>query len=463
MSKLLIWFHTLPDDVLLDAEGSLLDAEGSLLDAEGSNAVQNTLMSVYQQDDTEKSISRVFKGSLKDFLDNKSDYVSTERIIVWLPAKTVLYHQLTVPSRSRSRIRQALPFLLEDYLLEDSEQYFFALGNIKNGQCNVAIIRRNLLNFLWQQFARYRLPVSVLTSEAFMFSEQFIEQEGQWSIRSQADELIVCDNKELAFNANFNNAEIFLNSLFIKYFSEPQDSDLNVDTEGNSAYLQTAQKLIVLETDNDKTLMEQVCDQAEQNHIPYEIKTAQFQAERGLNYWPVKNTGINLLQDEFQLNKLKQSKLPYLKVLLFLFVIGVFSQVLFMTYQWYYYEHELTRLEQQVEDEFFGLFPDAKRLIDVRVQTLNRLNSLTSGQSQQKTFLSLLLQAGYLLKKLNGIELVNLRYNDNQLTIEVRSREFIFKRLKQQLSGNAQLRVTEQSSSKDEKGIHTVLNFQYID
>ena len=338
--------------------------------------------------------------------------------------------------------------------MEDSEQYFFALGSIKNSQCNVAIIRRNLLEFLWQQFSRYKLPVSVLTSEAFMFSEAFIEQEGQWSIRSQADELIVCDNKERAFNTDHNNTEIFLNRLFKQYFSEPQEQ---------SVHSQAAQQLIVLETDNDKAVMEQVCALAEQNHIPYEIKAAQFMTEQELNYWPVKNTGINLLQDEFQLNKLKQSKLPYLKGLLFLFVIGLFSQVLFMTYQWYYYEHELTRLEQQIEDEFFSLFPDAKRLIDVRVQTLNRLNSLTSGQSQQRTFLNLLLQAGYLLKKLNGIELVNLRYNDNRLTIEVSSREFIFNRLQQQLSGRTQLRVTEQSSSKDEKGIHTVLDFQYVD
>lgn len=438
MSKLLIWFQTLADE--LDRIVEPFEPH--------SDTLQHCLLSAYQVDDKNRQSNLVFSGSLNEFLDNKNLYETIKDVIVYLPAKTILYKQLKVPSGSRNRIKQALPFLLEDYLLEDSKNYFFVPGSIHKGQCNAAIISRRVMDFLGQIFSRYKLPVSMLTSEMFIALDQELEQDASWVIQSQGDDYYIIHNNELAYAIDYNNIGLLFERLLCNTSKESDANSVSVsETE-----------LVLLESDNNVTAMDRIRKLAQQCPLNYSLRKVPFQTDRGLLYWPVKKQGINLLQDDYQLKNQNQSRLPYLKMLLILTGFWLLSQALFMTYQWYYYDRQEKQLEQQLENEFFSLFPEARRLIDVRVQTTNRLSNLTSGQNHQQGFLNLLAQVGSQLKTFKGIELININYNNRTLLIELRSREFIFNRLKARLSSNSGLIVTELSSSKDDQGIHSVIS-----
>lgn len=65
---------------------------------------------------------------------------------VWTPAADTLLTNANIPSRSRARILQALPYALEDQLLDEPETLHFAYVREANGSLAVAVTRKARLN-----------------------------------------------------------------------------------------------------------------------------------------------------------------------------------------------------------------------------------------------------------------------------------------------------------------------------
>src|SRR6267378_4338708 len=68
---------------------------------------------------------------------------SAEDIIVWTPAAETLLLRARLPTRSPSKIAQALPFALEDQLIDAPEKLHFAFTREADGTLAVAVTRRD--------------------------------------------------------------------------------------------------------------------------------------------------------------------------------------------------------------------------------------------------------------------------------------------------------------------------------
>lgn len=65
---------------------------------------------------------------------------------VWTPAGDTLLTRATLPTRSRARIMQALPYALEDQLLDEPENLHFAYVHEPDGALAVAVTKKTRLN-----------------------------------------------------------------------------------------------------------------------------------------------------------------------------------------------------------------------------------------------------------------------------------------------------------------------------
>jgi general secretion pathway protein L len=76
--------------------------------------------------------------------------VDGHRVVVLVPATAVIATQAEVPAASASRLRQMLPYSLEEMLAEDVEQLAFAVGRrLASGAVSVAIVaKQNLTAWL---------------------------------------------------------------------------------------------------------------------------------------------------------------------------------------------------------------------------------------------------------------------------------------------------------------------------
>jgi general secretion pathway protein L len=81
------------------------------------------------------------QGRLAD-LDVLPDTVRAARLQVWVPAAETVLLRANLPTRSRSRIRKALPFALEDQLLDPPESLNFSHVANADGSLAVAVTAR---------------------------------------------------------------------------------------------------------------------------------------------------------------------------------------------------------------------------------------------------------------------------------------------------------------------------------
>src|SRR3977135_2235417 len=65
-----------------------------------------------------------------------------EEIVVWTPAGETLLLRARLPTRSTAKIAQALPYALEEQLIEPPERLHFAFAQEADGALAVAVTRR---------------------------------------------------------------------------------------------------------------------------------------------------------------------------------------------------------------------------------------------------------------------------------------------------------------------------------
>src|SRR6266705_6692853 len=65
-----------------------------------------------------------------------------EEIVVWTPAAETLLLHAQLPTRSAAKIAQALPYALEEQLIEPPERLHFAYAHEPDGALAVAVTRR---------------------------------------------------------------------------------------------------------------------------------------------------------------------------------------------------------------------------------------------------------------------------------------------------------------------------------
>src|SRR5438309_215296 len=92
-----------------------------------------------------------------------------EEIIVWTPAAETLFLRARLPTRSTAKIVQALPFALEEQLIDPPERLHFAFAHEADGALAVAVTRRERMESWLGALKRAYIPAAALLA-AWLFA-----------------------------------------------------------------------------------------------------------------------------------------------------------------------------------------------------------------------------------------------------------------------------------------------------
>jgi general secretion pathway protein L len=108
--------------------------------------------------------SGVSRGAVAD----AADMAAQRRVFTLAPADKVLLTSVTLPIRNQAKLRQALPFALEEQVAEDLDKLHFAAGRrTSEGETPVAIVRRDDMGEWLDRLRKGGLePVAVLAEQA---------------------------------------------------------------------------------------------------------------------------------------------------------------------------------------------------------------------------------------------------------------------------------------------------------
>ncbi len=130
-------------------------------------------------------------------------------LLVLVPGRDVSIARVALPSGSRQRLRQALPFALEEQLVEDVDHYHFALGSkLDDGAWLAAAVARDRMASWMDELAEAGLNPDALLPEPLLLPQP--AGEDQANVLLDADRALVRVGAAQAFEADLSDLDVLL-------------------------------------------------------------------------------------------------------------------------------------------------------------------------------------------------------------------------------------------------------------
>jgi len=336
--------------------------------------------------------AEVGRGALAQIAPPEGEYET----VVFVPAIDVVLASAQLPVQRRSQLVQAVPYALEDQLIDDIETLHVALGSQDDsGRVNAAVVAQaTMQNWLSQ------LKDAGIEPDAIVPDVLALERvNGNWSalhmpgdiycLRSGDETGFACDANSLSLMASRHANEI--NNL-------PDAIDVVECGEAASAGADL------------KTGMD----------VPVNMKPCNGDALVSLITGYSSDRGINLRQGAFkaatQLLRGRKRWLPAAAMLMAWFVLEAGSTV----YEVQQLKSSGEEYQQKITSLFKQTFPKVKRVVDVQKQAALELKALRENTQQVKSgYIELMAKLAPALGGNNPAEIQKLSYRNNGLEVEV--------------------------------------------
>ena len=320
-----------------------------------------------------------------------TNIASNKEIILIVPAEDVLLTSTQLPKMSRSKLIQALPFALEEQLIDDIDTLHFAPIDKKNDD---------------------NLPVAVVSKEKM---QMWLSQCQEWKIT--VDMLIpltlALPVTENAWHVFIHETAVVRTNTYFGFACEiPNLSQLITLTLANNTEIP---EIIYLHNFTGKSITRNL-------NIAIDVKEEMHKAEKMLtiaaatleNYPP-----INLLQGSFRNknSKFTQTK-QLLKILTYLGIAALVLLIAYPTVSYIILKPRLSELSTGIKEIYQRNFPNSKTMVAPQMRLEEKLQAL-GGNTTQNKFLFIL---GYIGKAKNhtpSIQFKRMDYVNNQLTLEL--------------------------------------------
>jgi general secretion pathway protein L len=342
-------------------------------------------------------------GSRGEALDSGSAPLAslphTDACELVIPAELVLLTHAALPRGNRQKMRQLMPYAIEDKLVSDPDTVHVAAGAaLPDGTIALAAVDKT-----WLAQVLARLNAAGLHPRS-AWPETLLPA------LPSAGWVMVWDGHN-GFLRSGTQAGLSLD-------------DGSVDLPPAALVLSVAEARAAASL--PKVLQLRLCAEASSPDLDAWSRELSVPLELGAPWLPLQQPdipsgGINLLQGAFASSKLARDWWPALRVPLILTGLLLLVQIGATTAEWAQLKHEKQQLQTAMEQQFRAAFPDARMVVDAPLQMQRNLADLrgASGQLMPGDFLPLLARAATALDADSRNRLRTAHYDAGQLRLEV--------------------------------------------
>jgi len=313
------------------------------------------------------------------------------RVVILAPATPMVTTKAELPPLQGNRLRQALPYALEEQFAEEVDTLHFAIGKRQSeGVYPVIALERRLMEQWQALFAEAELRPHVMLNEALALPWH----EGEWSLLIQDQEALLRTGGNEGYAIPMVELDDWLALAWQTEAELPSKIRL---FDGRQA--------------EDKVAWEGVPPGAE-------VQAESVASVLALLAQSDSAQGINLLQGDFsrkeQLGRLWR---PWRATAALLAAWLLLDGGMAVSH-YYALSTEETRQYAAIEKVYRDTFPDARNVVNPQVQMERKLAELKGGGGAN-AFATLLATSGPVLKGIDGVELRNLHYRQDELELEL--------------------------------------------
>ncbi|MEE9343087.1 MAG: type II secretion system protein GspL [Gammaproteobacteria bacterium] len=309
------------------------------------------------------------------------------KVVVLVPSEDVRLVQTKIPGRNRQKILQAVPYALEEQFAEDVEALHFAIGPVQeNNTYPVAVVSRTQMDRWFEALRDNQLTADqmIVETQALPFHADawsMLIEEDRSLIRSGLYEGLVTDTANVM--------------TFFELYAGRDDAPEQVRVYGDTVV--------------DLGIIDAVMDD------DHEVKPLQLFA-RGI----ANKQSIDLLQGKYsQKDNIRELLNPW-RVTAALFLAGLVTLLFSSGLDYAQLSKQKNTLASKIEQLYRDTFPNAKRVVNPRVQMEQKLKKLQSQTgTSSASFLFLMGQTGDVLRETQGITINGANFRDGHLELEL--------------------------------------------
>ncbi len=346
-----------------------------------------------------------------------------EPVWVVVPAAETLLTHAAVPTRNRQRLRQAVPYALEDQLAEDLDALHFGIGQAgEGGAVPVVVIARRCLEHWLARLAGAGLEPTHVYAEGDLLPRG----EGWVLLETDADEALLRTGEAV---------------LVVRHADLPTLKALLAPEATPPLQVISSQEALAED-------IARQFPQARLERVTHPLVVLARGAARG--------EAIDLLQGDYARRSGSRGLwAPWRAAAVLLLAVGV-AAGLRQGLEYWRLQQTAAELDAHMETLFRGTFPQARRVVNAPVQMRQQLEALARGQGAAGDgFLALLAAAGEPLAGARGVRLKGLHFRDGRLDLSVTAPDVqTLEALRQGLARRPDLQVELQSASASgEQGV----------
>lgn len=323
-------------------------------------------------------------------LEEVSGQIGGATLVVVVPVTAVTASRVSLPPLRRSQQRQAALYALEDQLIDDVEELHAALGERNaNGELPVIVVSRARIAGWLEQLALYHLRPQQLLVDALLLPYHA----GEWSLLWEDDGIRLRIGQHEVFGFEHGGWQELWPRLITAAGEERP----------------TRVKLFDGRTEPQQELpVAELLPNVEVIYLP-RMAGMRWLAQAG------RDTPINLLQERFSRREQWGQYLRPWRAAAALLLLWMVLQSTLSFIEMRTLHNEENQLDEQMEAIYRATFPDARKVVDPRLQMEQRLAALKGNSGG---FIKLVASAAPALKKANA-QLKQIRYQEGRLDIEL--------------------------------------------
>ncbi|MEN8763787.1 MAG: type II secretion system protein GspL [Thiogranum sp.] len=354
------------------------------------------------------------KGPVQTGIPDTGIINAVRRVVVLVPGTEVSLAEARVPGRNRQRLLRAIPYVLEEQLATDVEELHFALGPVgEDDQYPVAVVERSIMD-AWAALLREQ----GIQAEQLIPDTLSLPSGDGWSLMVDGETVLVRSGDYTGFAADTNNLAV----LFALLQAKQQAPD-TARVFGST--------VLDLETVDVEFIDEKI--------QPLELLA------RGWAQGP----GLNLLQGAYSRREEWGRLLRPWASSAALLLAGVILVGVTAGLNYFHLSGQREQLSAEIEDVYRKAFPQAKRIVNPRVQMEQKLAQLRRQAGGGNTdFLAMFAETADVVRSTKGIDVRGASYRNGRLDLDLQADNLqILDGLKQSLVSSGLMSAEIQSAS----------------
>jgi general secretion pathway protein L len=328
------------------------------------------------------------QGKLTEILTE----AASSRLVLILPAASVVLHKASIVAKSKSQIMAALPYALEDELANDIEQMHFAYRTIdrESGNQLVAVVDRDLVEQLHALITRYQFESVLLLPQILMVPWQA----DNWSLFVQREQALLRKDLSAGYAMDLVAMPELLTTereLYKQQHESESAPELNIynfspdqEVEGGSHLGGDSEALAVM-----------------------------------ARYWiDNPDTGINLFQGEYQIVRPMRDLLRQWSMAAGIAVIALVIYLMNVAVDNYLLARERDGLEASMQSLYETVFNE-KPAGNPADNMRKKLAALGSESGDSNNFISVILVSGKEFLADSQTSITRLRYTGNDIEVDL--------------------------------------------